>query len=385
MKRKKLAIITTHPIQYNAPLFSLLQQRNGIEIKVFYTWGKTVLEKKYDPGFERDIEWDIPLLTGYEYVFVENTALEKGSHHYNGIDNPTIIDDIKSWGPDAILVYGWKFKSHLKVLRFFKGKIPVLFRGDSIIPGKSLKNTIRFLFLKIIYRYIDVALYTGEKNRAYFEATGLKTHQLIFAPHAIDNKRFEPIDGHKVKANRWKHELGIGLTDVVFLFAGKLESKKNPRLLLETFRNLGLSGTALVVAGNGILEKDLKKEYSGESNIYFLDFQNQSVMPSLYQMADVFVLPSQGPGETWGLAVNEAMASAKPVLVSDACGCTPDLVENGVNGYSFPRNDQEKLQVLVKTLVMDKDTLPSMGQSGFNMIQGFSLEVLAGIIEKTVN
>lgn len=64
---KRLAIITTHPIQYNAPLFKLLTQRNNITIKVFYTWGKSVLENKYDPGFKKNIEWDIPLLDGYGF------------------------------------------------------------------------------------------------------------------------------------------------------------------------------------------------------------------------------------------------------------------------------------------------------------------------------
>ncbi|MCB0710584.1 MAG: glycosyltransferase family 1 protein, partial [Chitinophagaceae bacterium] len=69
---KRLAIITTHPIQYNAPLFQLLAQRENIAIKVFYTWGDTVLKEKYDPGFQKNIEWDIPLLEGYDYAFVEN-------------------------------------------------------------------------------------------------------------------------------------------------------------------------------------------------------------------------------------------------------------------------------------------------------------------------
>ncbi|MGB2995140.1 MAG: glycosyltransferase family 1 protein, partial [Ferruginibacter sp.] len=58
---KKLAIVTTHPIQYHAPLFALLASRNKISIRVFYTWGKQVLEQKFDPGFGKKISWDIPL------------------------------------------------------------------------------------------------------------------------------------------------------------------------------------------------------------------------------------------------------------------------------------------------------------------------------------
>jgi hypothetical protein len=124
---KKLAIVTTHPIQYNAPLFELLTSRGNLDVKVFYTWGETVLENKYDPGFGKVIEWDIPLLKGYTYEFLENTALDKGSHHFKGINNPTLITELENYGAEAILIYGWAFKSHLKVLRHFHKKIPLFF------------------------------------------------------------------------------------------------------------------------------------------------------------------------------------------------------------------------------------------------------------------
>ena len=71
---KRLAIVTTHPIQYNAPLFKLIQERGNIQIKVFYTWGKTALKNKFDPGFGKYISWDIPLLDGYEYSFEKNIS-----------------------------------------------------------------------------------------------------------------------------------------------------------------------------------------------------------------------------------------------------------------------------------------------------------------------
>src|SRR5258708_7599028 len=100
---KKLAIVTTHPIQYYAPVFKLLHQRGRVNIKVFYTWGKNA-ENKYDPGFEKKIEWDVPLLDGYSYQWQKNAANDPGTHHFNGIDNPEIINEISQWRPDAVLV-----------------------------------------------------------------------------------------------------------------------------------------------------------------------------------------------------------------------------------------------------------------------------------------
>src|SRR5690348_3841680 len=106
----------------------MLNEKGQVDIKVFYTWGEGVLQNKFDPGFGKNIKWDIPLLDGYEYKFVENVASDPGSHHFRGINNPTLIKDIKDWEANVILVYGWNFKSHLSCLRYFHNKIPVYFR-----------------------------------------------------------------------------------------------------------------------------------------------------------------------------------------------------------------------------------------------------------------
>ena len=133
MPRRKLVVITSHPIQYNAPLFRLLQERGNIQIKVLYTWSQSEQGRLYDPGFAKQREWDIPLFEGYNYEFAENIAKNPGSHHFWGIINPSLIKRIEAYNPDALLVYGWSFYSHLKVLLHFKGNIPVLFRGDSTL------------------------------------------------------------------------------------------------------------------------------------------------------------------------------------------------------------------------------------------------------------
>src|SRR5215217_7645662 len=136
----RLAIVTTHPIQYYAPVFKLLTERKRVDVKVFYTWG-TSAQHKHDPGFGRTIDWDLPLLEDYDYEWLENTSGNPGSHHFKGIINPDIIDRINAYQPGAILVFGWAYSSHLKVLRYFKGKVPVWFRGDSTLLDES--NSIK--------------------------------------------------------------------------------------------------------------------------------------------------------------------------------------------------------------------------------------------------
>lgn len=384
----KLAIITSHPIQYNAPLFEFLSKRNIIEVKVFYTWGETVLKNKYDPGFGKVIAWDIPLLKGYAYEFLENTAIDKGSHHFKGIINPGIIETINNFHPDAVMVYGWAFKSHLQVMRYFKNKVPVLFRGDSNLLDATgfLASLKRTLFLKWVYRFTDIALYVGKNNYRYFRKAGLKEKQLVFAPHAIDNDRFICNNDDCLQSSKeLKASLNIPEKDFIFLFAGKLEPKKDPEILIRAFLGSGFGSAAhLVIVGNGIMEKELKDQYIENKQIHFVDFQNQLQMPSVYAMADVFVLPSKGPGETWGLSVNEAMANGKPVIVSSKCGCSADLVENGINGYVFEATNVQDLQNKLKLIYSKKTGIGLMQQRSIEKIKMYSFENVAVAIEEVL-
>jgi glycosyltransferase involved in cell wall biosynthesis len=386
--KKRLAVVTTHPIQYNAPLFALLKERNLIDFKVFYTWGTDALKEKYDPGFGKKILWDIDLLKGYDYVFLENIAKDKGSHHFNGIDNPNIINVIKEYNPHAILVYGWPLKSHYKVMRYFKGKIPVIFRGDSHLLDHSnfLKAIIKKMVLKWVYRHVDKAFYVGQSNYQYYLASGLKPKQLFFAPHAIDNQRFsddniEVINSAKIL----RASLGISENDLVFLFAGKLENKKDPFILLNSFVVVAVEKNShLVFVGNGELESQLKISSVENKQVHFINFCNQSEMPAIYQMADVFVLPSAGPGESWGLAVNEAMANGKAIIVSDKCGSAATLVKEGVNGYVFQAGNQSLLELAIKKLIDDKSLIEKMKIESKKMIADYNFKAIAEAIEVQV-
>ena len=384
---KKLAIITTHPIQYNAPLFKLLAERKQVAIKVFYTWGDAVLEKKYDPGFGKNVTWDIPLLDGYDYHFEKNTAKNPGSSHFNGIINPGLINAIEAWKADAVLVFGWAFKSHLQLLRYFKGRVPVFFRGDSTLlddNSSGIKKNIRRLFLSWVYRHVDAAFYTGTHNKAYFLACGLRDNQLLLAPHAIDNNKFEEAD--KISSRKSGRETyNIPEDAFLFLFAGKLENKKDPNLLGEAFEKMQQPHCHLLFAGSGKLETALKERFKSNKAIHFAGFQNQSQMPLLYNSCDVFVLPSRGPGETWGLAINEAMASGKAIIASDKCGGAIDLVHDGINGYSFPAGSIEGLQEAMDKCYHENIGIEEMGKRSLQIIKEYNFSAVAEAIETAVN
>ena len=351
------------------------------KIKVFYTWGQAqgkVLDKDF--GIER--EWDIDLLSGYDHVFVKNISKSPGSHHYKGIINPSLVSEVASFHPDKIIVYGWKFNSHFKLLRHFKGKTLLYFRGDSTLldepTGFSIKKAMRKLLLQWVYRHVDYVLSPGTASDAYFLNAGLSVSQIIRAPHAVDNHRFELAglgnESYEGQAILWRNKLGISKQDIVFLFAGKLQALKNPELLIKVFFRLSLKykNVKLLMAGDGELENELKSKYllsiDPSKLLQFIQFQNQSRMPILYRVSNIFILPSNS--ETWGLAINEAMACGRPVIVSDKCGAAADMVKNNENGFIFKAGDENDLYNCMEKMV-NADT-SSMGAMALQTVQAFN-------------
>lgn len=379
---KKIAIVTTHPIQYNAPWFRLLAAGGKVKPKVFYTWSQVETGNQYEPGFGKEVKWDIPLLEGYEYTFVANIARQPGSHHRKGIDNPSLIKEIEAWKPDAVLVFGWNFISHLQCIRYFHKKIPVLFRGDSTLLRKQniLKSAVRLIYLRWVYSFVDFALFVGSENKKYFKKYGLRDRQLVFAPHAIDNDRFADKGGrYKILANTWKLELGIPIDSLIVLYAGKFEEIKCPSIIIDLAKKLSGYPVHFILAGNGPLESNLKLKASVSNQITFIDFQNQQQMPVLYRLADFFILTSAS--ETWGLGINEAMASGKAIIARNTCGCVVDLVEDGVNGFIFDAVDINGLINNIQLLVKDKLEWSKMGKKSEEKIASYSFKAIVKSIE----
>lgn len=380
---KKLAIITTHPIQYNAPLFRLLHERGHISVKVFYTWGQSK-DAVYDARFGIERSWDIPLLEGYDHVFVRNTSRRPDSNRFFGVVNPGLIAQLKEEAFDAVLVYRWSLYSHFLILQTFGGMPKLLFRGDShllaIKPG--FKSIVKRLVTRFVYRKTGVAFYVGAHNQQYYLNSGFKPEQLMYAPHAIDNERFsDNREEWEKRAEAERINLGIGADELVFLYAGKFYGVKNLLFLIKAFQQTSNKYFRLLLVGNGEQENELRAMAATDHRILFTGFRNQAEMPLVYRLGDVFLLPSKR--ETWGLGVNEAMACGRAAIVSDMCGCAPELIIPGETGFVFRSGDErDLLRVLAR--FSDRESCYLMGNKAFAHIQQFSLERVAEVIEEEV-
>ena len=371
----RLAIVATHPVQYYAPWFQRVAAEPGIDLKVFYLWDFGVTDQ-HDPGFQRAVRWDLPLLEGYASEFVPNTSRDPGTHHFRGLQNPTLTARLGEFQPDAALLYGYNYETHQRMIwTRGRGKTPLIFRGDShrLVARSGPKEWLRRRWIRSVFARFGAFLHVGHANRDYFRHHGVPEDRLFFTPHAVDNERFAGApDETQRAAAQWREELGIAAGQRVILFAGKLQPKKRPDDLIAAFLRLDRDDATLLMVGDGEMEAVLRAQAAGHPRIVFAPFQNQSLMPRTYTLADLFVLPSFGRDETWGLAVNEAMCLAKPIIVSSHVGCARDLVEPDANGLVFPAGDVDALTASLRDALSDPERLARWGQRSREIISGYT-------------
>lgn len=386
---KKLAIISSHPIQYYAPWFRYLTENTGIKLKVFYLWDFGITEQ-VDSGFGQAIKWDIPLLERYSYEFVPNISQNPGTSHFWGLQNPTLLKRVKAFSPTAVLMMNYNYASlYHFIWQWPKQRAPLLFRGDShrlfSPPDKiwNIKEKLRRQWISAIYRQFSGFLFVGMANARYFTHHGVPEERLFFSPHSIDNQRFfSQLTIARAQAKEWKVELGIPNQHRVILFAGKFSATKRPLDLLQAFVAADLTDVSLLFIGTGPLSTNLAQAAACHNNIYFAPFQNQSYMPRTYAIGDIFVLPSYG--ETWGLAINEAMCLGCPIIASDHVGCVEDLVQSDRNGLVFPAGNVSALTHALKNAFSNPQRLKSWGEESQKIIQSYSYAQMTVGLQKAL-
>jgi glycosyltransferase involved in cell wall biosynthesis len=344
----RVAVIASHPIQYQAPWFQALARR--LDLVVFFAHRQDA-RGQAAAGFGHEFEWDVPLLEGYEHEWMHNVAARPSVDVFAGCDTPEVFDRLAGGRFDACIVNGWYLKSYLQTIRACRSLgLPLLMRGDSHLrtPRSALVSLAKHLPYRWMLSQVAAHLYVGEANRQYLDHYGVPARRLFFAPHFVDNDRFRTAanqaraDG---AAEAIRRQVGPDV-DHVFVFAGKLIDKKRPQDFIHALalvRQAGLRAAGLVI-GSGPLGADLAvgATHLGVP-VAFLGFRNQTEIPACYAAGDCLILPSDGR-ETWGLVVNEAMACGLPVITSDACGCSHDLAVSPA-GETFPVEDVEGLAV----------------------------------------
>jgi glycosyltransferase involved in cell wall biosynthesis len=372
----KLAVVTSHPIQYHSPWFRAMAGRPGLDLEVLFCHRPSAAEHAA-AGFGVEFEWDTSLLDGFRHRLLRNVAANPSMSRFSGLDTPEISEIVAKGRYDAVLLFGWSYKSAWQAIgACWRNRIPVLVRSDSHLytNRRSWKRLLKALPYRFFIPRLDACLAVGQWSEEYFLHYGARPDRVFIVPHTVDPS-FER-DSRALGVNRaqLRCRWGLGPAETIFLFVGKFTAIKRPvdfvRGILEARRHCASIGGLMV--GDGPMKEHCQRLVEElRLPIRFTGFLNQSEMATAYIAADVLVVPSGQ--ETWGLVVNEAMSCGRLCLVSDRVGCGPDLVSSSDCGFVFPLGDVDALASRMVDCASRPERIVAMGEKARTLAARYSV------------
>jgi glycosyltransferase involved in cell wall biosynthesis len=393
-----LIILSTHPIQYQVPLWQALAADGRVPFEVWYM-SDHATKVSHDAEFGTRFAWDLDMLSGYPHRFLKGADSVNPSDFWNCRLHQDLADQLRQVGAKALWIQGWQVAGYWQAVKAARSLgIEVWLRGESndLSPARGWKKVVKRQVLGWLFSNVDKFLCIGTGNRRLYESYGVPPDLLFSAPYCVDNARFYQ-QAEVLRPRRAELRRAWGIPEGAFcpLFCGKFIPKKRPmdlvlaaQRLLENDPN---SPIHLLFAGSGELGPELRAAcsvaFDAESlNIQrstfnvqsppasFLGFLNQTRISEAYVAADCLVLPSDF-GETWGLVVNEAMASGLPCIISDRCGSAEDLGTRSPN-QTFSFANATSLKDALQRLTIRPPVVPGY----LDDLQGFTFpDCVAGI------
>jgi glycosyltransferase involved in cell wall biosynthesis len=380
--RYRLAILASHPIQYQAPLFRSLAAQPDMTVQVFLA-SRAGADVYRDKEFGVEVCWDTPILEGYPYTVLPNLSRSAGPGHFTGLVNPAVTRFSKREF-DAVWIHGWAYATNWLAWGSAAVRgLPLLLRGETngLREPVGWRRTVKHAVLGAMFSKIARFLAIGSLNENFYKSYGVRGDRIFLSPYTVDNEYFfERARSLEGQQRELRQREGIAPDLPVVLYCAKLIPKKRPFDLLRAFAIVMKKIRAsLVFVGDGHLRPELEQFADKNAlDVHFLGFRNQSELPKCYAMSDVLVLPSDY--EPWGLVVNEAMCFGLPIIASDKVGAAADLIRDGLNGFVYPvGNIPAVAEALIR--VLGNDVLRrEMGASSAAIIRTWSIsETVEGV------
>jgi len=377
--RSRLAIIASHPIQYQDPFFRRLAREDDVDLTVFYC-SRHGLDTFLDEDMATTLRWDVDLLHGYRSHFLRNFARNVYGG-YTRLINPGIVPAIVRGHFDAVIfMLGWgSISALLGIVACRLTRTPFFLYGDSSFPPAedSFRARVRAGFIRTIFALATGFMTSGKLNADYYEHYGADPKTFFLLPWAVDNERFADASRmSEEERNELRASYGIAHDAIIFLFSAKLVPRKDPMTLLRAYAKMAARDRCVVAfMGDGVLREPLERfvrEHDLDRGVRFLGFVNQRDIPRHYAMSDVFVLPSVY--EPRGAVINEAMACGLPVIVTDRCGSIGDIVQENDNAFIYPAGDADALAALLDRIATDDALRKHMSERSRAIIDDWTFD-----------
>lgn len=298
----------------------------------------------FDASFEKD-KFTVQYAKGIHTVRMIKTYFI--NHIYNSVVLPP-ADNLKQfiWG---YLVLKMAKRNNIRILYWTEKWEP---NKSSQPLKKRIKNNIQGTCIKLLANNADCCVASGTKAFQYFRSLGLPSEKIVIAYDSSTSPKTN---------NNWKpyEEFKIDSTKKTILYLGRVVKRKGCIRLIQAFESIQKEwhDIQLIIGGVGEDYYNECLEYVKSKNIrdvHFIGYVAPEFRRTVYEIADVFVLPSYteyGTIEAWGLTVNEALETGTPVIATSAVGAAYDLIIDGYNGFMIDENNIEAMeQAIVKIL-----------------------------------
>ena len=371
---KEIAFVIESPIQYHVSLFKHINKKDDVRAIVIYMSSRGV-DPVYDENMEVIIDWDIPVLEGYEHIFLEKMPFhndEKGGFWSRA--NYGLSEALRSREFNAAIIHGYHYFTSISALATCKALgLPVFLRGESedFFYRSFPKKAARDAFVELLKQVVDAALYIGKENEKFYLNHGFDERRLFHVPYCVDNNRFRPEKGSDFDVSG---RAGVKKDGVLFVTASKHRPDRYLSDVITAFSEVPDSvDCSLMVLGDGPVRSNLESRAERgprRSDIHFTGMIEQSDYPRYLAASDVLIHPSS---ETWGCAINEGISSGLAVLSSNEVLGWQDMVKPGVNGYVYPFRDTKTLTEQMKHLAENPSTVRKMKRESRRIAENLDL------------
>jgi glycosyltransferase involved in cell wall biosynthesis len=384
----KLAIISSHVIQYLAPVYRAITHLGQVDLRVLYLCDAGATPFK-DSGFGREVQWDIDLLSGYDSVILEPGKF-MGDKSFWQIDSPHCNYELGSFDPDVILICGYASRLQWRAWNWGRrrGK-PILYFSDSNIVDTPAwwKRLPKQLILRGYFHEISRFLSVGERNAEYLRYYGVPPERILRCPYGLDVSLFDAALESAGPCSRDSVRCRYGIPGDGFLlvYSGKMIGRKRPVDVVDAIADLSQNGVvahALMLGVGELLDAAKRRavEKGVDEQVHWAGFVNQSQIPACYAAADALVMTSER--EAFGQVVPEAAVCRLPIIISDRVGCVgrTDAARAGENAIVYSCGDVKALTAAIRYLIEHPEERQRMGQRSREIAEAQDVKVAAQAI-----
>lgn len=329
-------------------------------------------------GLETVTDGTAPTYT-YDYELLFDRFVEDVSLRERAV---ALLQRARAFRPDVVALTGYYDPAQLLVLLWANmNGIRVVIQNESTATDHQ-RGGWKERLKQWIFSRCDGFFCFGSQSADYLIRLGVPPDKILLRKNAVDNSALRSAY-EKALPTRTREQQALGLRPNNFIFVGRLIAFKNLPALLTSFAEAQKKSPngpnwGLILLGDGPDQDQLRQQMEAlglADAVQLLPGRPWFQVPNVLALSNVLVLPSRS--EPWGLVVNEAMACGLPVIVSNRCGCAPDLVHDGQNGFVFDPDQPTELTRHLLNFMNGSIDLDAMKQAAQRLIEPYSPESVA--------